>query len=251
MEQVTRRSFNRQALGSFLTYSLLETLFTNDLWADAVKPIAAKWLADLDQLGRDVKGQELDQVAWQKKVEELFAQIDLPELMRFIDFDRLATSTELIDRGARSMRFQFPKVEGLPEELVFGKQIFGLKKGRSVVPHGHNNMVTAFLMLKGELRGRHYDRVEDADDHFIIRPTIDRTFEPGGCSTISDHKDNIHWFQALSEPAYIFNIHVLNTVPGSTLPTGRVYLNPRGEKLEGGLIRAPRIGYKESNRLFG
>jgi hypothetical protein len=251
MEQVTRRTFNRQALGSFLTYSLLETLFTNDLWADAVKPIAAKWLTNLDQLGRDVKGQELDQVAWQDKVEELFAQIDLPELMRFIDFDRLATSTELIDRGARSMRFQFPKVEGLPEELVFGKQIFGLKKGRSVVPHGHNNMVTAFLMLKGELRGRHYDRVEDADDHFIIRPTIDRTFERGGCSTISDHKDNIHWFQALSEPAYIFNIHVLNTAPGSTLPTGRVYLNPRGEKLEGGLIRAPRIGYKESNRLFG
>lgn len=251
MEPINRRSFNRQALGTFLTYSLLETIFENDLWAAPVKPIAAGWLAQLDELGRDVKRQEIEQEMWQQKVEELFAKVELPELLRFMDFDRLAETNKLIDRGARSIRFKFPKVEGLPEDLVFGKQIFGLKKGRSVVPHGHNNMTTAFLMLKGELRGRHYDRLEDGEDYFIIRPTIDRTFQVGGCSTVSDHKDNIHWFQALSDTAYIFNIHVLDTTPGSSLPTGRVYLNPLGEKLNDGLIRAPRIGYKESNRLFG
>ncbi len=251
MEPISRRTFNWQGLGSVVTYSFLETLFENDLWAAEVKPITAKWLADLDQMGRDVQQQQLTQEAWQQKVEELFATIDLPELLRFIDFDRLTTTNKLVERGARSIRFKFPEVEGLPKELVFGKQIFGLKKGRSVVPHGHNNLATAFLMLKGELRGRHYDRVEDAEDHFIIRPTIDRTFRPGGCSTVSDRKDNVHWFEALSEPAYIFNIHVAGVTPSSSLPTGRVYLNPLGEKLADGLIRAPRIGYTESKRLFG
>jgi hypothetical protein len=101
------------------------------------------------------------------------------------------------------------------------------------------------------LRGRHYDRLEDAKDHFIIKPTIDREFGPAEYSTVSDHKDNVHWFQAITEPAFIFNIHILNVSPDSKLPTGRVYLNPNGEKLDGGLIRAPRVGYREAHTLFG
>jgi hypothetical protein len=119
------------------------------------------------------------------------------------------------------------------------------------VPHGHNNMVTAFLMLKGDFRGRHYDRLEDLPDGYIIKPTIDRKFVPGECSTISDKKNNVHWFEALSEPAFIFNIHVMNVSPGLGQPTGRVYLNPEGEKLAGGRIKAPRIDYHTSVKLFG
>jgi hypothetical protein len=251
MAELTRRSFAQRTLGSLLTYSLLETVFGHDVLATEIKPTVERWLIDLESLSNDVKHQKLKQTQWQAKIEELFARVDLPELLRLVDFDKLAAQSELVDVGARRIRFKFPEVEGLPKELVFGKQIFGLKKGRSVVPHGHNNMATAFLMLKGELRGRHYDRLEDHDDHFIIRPTIDRSFKPGGCSTVSDNKDNVHWFQAVTEPAYIFNIHVLNVRPGSKLPTGRVYLDPEGEKLSGGLIRAPRIDYTKSHELFG
>ena len=112
-------------------------------------------------------------------------------------------------------------------------------------------MVTAFLMLKGDFRGRHYDRLEDLPDAYIIKPTIDRKFMPGECSTISDKKNNVHWFEALSEPAFIFNIHVFNVSPGLGAPTGRVYLNPEGEKLAGGRIKAPRIDYHTSVKLFG
>lgn len=251
MDAISRRTFARQTLGSMLTYTLLETVCRSDAFAADIKPITAKWIADLDQLGREVKDQKLRQVEWQAKVEELYAKVDLPALLKFIDFDRLTHNLKHVDNGARSLKPVFPEVDGLPKSLVFGRQVFALKKDRSVVPHGHNNMATAFLILKGDLRGRHYDRLEDQDDHFVIRPTIDRTFAPGEASSISDYKDNIHWFQALSDEAFIFNIHVLNVTPGSSNPTGRVYLNPNGEKLAGGLIRAPRIGYKESHDLFG
>ena len=139
----------------------------------------------------------------------------------------------MVENGARRITFKFPEVEGLPKKLVFGKQIFGLKKGRSVVPHGHNNMATAFLILKGNLRGRHYDRLEDQKDHVIIRPTIDREFETGGCSTVSDYKDNVHWFQAITEPAYIFNIHVLNVRPESQLPNRSHLSQPGRRKISG------------------
>lgn len=251
METVSRRTFTKQALGSLMTYSLLETLCQHDLFADEVKPTTVKWLAEVNDLSRDVKGQTLKQVEWQRQIEALFSKVDLPDLLRLIDFDRLTKNLKFVDNGARSIRFRFPKIEGLPTEYVFGKQVFALKKDRSVVPHGHNNMATAFLILKGDLRGRHYDRLEDAEDYFVIKPTIDRRFSLGEYSTISDYKDNVHWFQAVTEPAFIFNIHVLNIRPGSPLPTGRVYLDPNGERLKGGLIRAPRLGYQEALRLYG
>ena len=110
--------------------------------------------------------------------------------------------------GAKSLPVDFTHVSGLPTNLVFGRQIFAMAKGRSVVPHGHDNMATGFLVLQGNLRGRHWDRVEDHKDHYLIRPTIDRTFKPGEFSTVSDHKDNVHWFTAESDDAFIFNIHV-------------------------------------------
>ena len=125
----------------------------------------------------------------------------------------MAKDVKFPEQGAANLGVDLSKVEGLPKKLVFGKQIFALKKGRSVVPHGHDNMCTGFIILRGEFAGKHYDRVEDNKDHYLIKPTIDRTFKPGECSTISDHKDNVHWFKAESETAFIFNIHVMGYNP--------------------------------------
>src|SRR4029079_4159626 len=112
-------------------------------------------------------------------------------------------------------------------------------------------MATAFLILKGDFRGRHYDRVEQDKTHMVIRPTIDRKFTGGECSTVSDFKDNVHWFQAQSETAFIFNIHVDGIDPNPPEKTGRVYIDPNGEKLSGGLIRAKRIEHDEAHKLYG
>ncbi len=113
-------------------------------------------------------------------------------LLKTLDFDRLAPGVNFPAKGAKSLPVDFSHVGGLPVKLPFGGQIFAMGKGRSVVPHGHDNMATGFLVLKGNFRGRHYDRIEDHADHYIIRPTIDREFQPGEFSTISDHKDNVH-----------------------------------------------------------
>lgn len=251
MQSLSRREFAQQTLGSVLTLSLLETLFQCDAFADNVKPATVKWLADVNQLGWDLRDQKLKQVEWQKKIEELYTQADVADFLRLIDFERLTHNLEMVDHGARSLQFKFPKIEGLPEKIAWGKQIFALKKGRSVVPHGHNNMATAFLILKGSFRGRHYDRIENEKEHMIIRPTIDRKFTVGECSTISDDKDNVHWFLALDEPAFIFNIHVMGINPDNSEPTGRLYIDPNGEKLKDGLIRARHLDYEDANKLYG
>src|SRR5215207_296683 len=170
---LSRRSFGQQTLGALLTYSLLETLCTRELFAADMKLLASKWMKDLHDLSQDVKGQKLKQTEWQAKVDDLYANVDLADALKFLDLEKLSAGVKYKDQGEVSLRAKFPAVEGLPTSLVFGHQIFALSKGRSVVPHGHNNMATAFLVLKGTFQGKHYDRLEDEEDHIIIRPTID------------------------------------------------------------------------------
>jgi hypothetical protein len=245
-----RRNFGTQTLGSLLTFSLLETILDSDALADEVKPIAARWLADVNQISADLRGQKLKQTEWQNQVENLFAKIDLSEFLSYVDFAKLTKNMKFKERGEKSFRAQFPEVEGLPTKLIFGHQMFALRKDRSVVPHGHNNMATAFLVLQGDFEGRHYDRLEDHKDYMIIKPTIDRKFTPGEYSTISDHKDNVHWFKTTSDTGYIFNIHVLNVDP-AIKRSGRVYIDPHGEQLAGGRIKADKLRSADAFRRFG
>ena len=247
MQSLTRRDFQQQALGSLLTWSLLDTLFSRNAFADEVKLIASKWLAELNAMSLDLKGKKLEQVQWMKQVEQLLAKVDLPEMLKFIDFDALTKDVKFQDRGELSLRPKMPKIEGHPT-LVYGNQVFALNKDRSVVPHGHDNMATAFLILKGNFHGRPFDRLEDDKTHMIIRPTIDGTFGPGTYSTVTDVKDNVHWFQATTDGSFIFNIHVMSVKPGAT---GRVYIDPNGEKLSGDRIKARKINHAEANKLYG
>jgi hypothetical protein len=255
-QPLTRRAFTQASLTSLITTALLQTLLESDALAAKVKPVTEKWLKDLTALCADLKKTEeararLSQLQWQEKVQELFSRIELQEMFNLIDFDRLAATTRLPDRGEGSGPIVFPHIEGLTNSLGFGRQLFAVKKGRSIAPHGHNNMATAFYILKGEFHGRHYDRLEDLPDHMIVKPTLDRIFKPTECSTVSDFKDNVHWFQATSETAFIFNIHIGGVNPGSGRETGRVYIDLDGETLSGGLIKARVIDGDEAYRRYG
>jgi len=68
---------------------------------------------------------------------------------------------------------------------------------------------------------------------------------------MSEKKDNIHWFKALSEPVFMFNIGVFRIRPTEDF-SGRDCIDPLGgEKLRDGLIRAKRIELKEAYKLYG
>ena len=251
MHAESRRSFNRKLLGSLMTFGLLETLVSRDLFADSVKPVIGKWVVEMHDLARDLKDQKLKDVDFQAKLEDLYRRVDLAELIKLVDLDRLAQKVKYPALGAANLGVNLSQVEGLPEKLVLGKQIFAMQKGRSVVPHGHNNMATGFIVLRGNFVGKHYERVEDRDDHYLIKPTIDRVFKPGEYSTISDHKDNVHWFKADSDTGFIFNVHVMGYNPDNPKPAARVYVDLDGEKVAGGLIKAKVISSAECHKKYG
>lgn len=245
-----RREFHGKLIGSVFSFSLIEMLWHNDLFAADVKPEVGKWFLSLNELGKDLKGQKLKDTDFQAKLEDLYKKVDLPALLQFVELDKIAERVKLPDNGAFSASFNLSQVEGL-SKLTFGRQIFCMKKGRAVVPHGHQNMCTGFIVMRGEFRGRHYDRLETQKDFYIIKPTIDQTFKAGGVSTVSDHKDNIHWFQCNSETGFIFNLHYTGYDPRITEPSGRLYLDPEGEKVDGGLIKAKKMTSGECHKKYG
>jgi hypothetical protein len=247
----TRRDFTGTALQSLTTLLLIEGLWSRRLLGSDVGPIVDDWFKKLNTISQDVHERRVKDVEFQGLLEQLLGRVDLAALLKTLDFERLADGTSFPAKGAKSLAVDFAHVNGLPVQLAFGRQIFAMSKGRSVVPHGHDNMATGFLILKGRFRGRHYDRVEDHTDCYIIRPTIDREFRPGQFSTVSDHKDNVHWFTAESETGFIFNVHVLETDPATGRRPGRIYVDPMGEKLAGGLIKAPKVSYGKINQLYG
>ena len=245
----SRREFNSRLLGSLMAFGLVETLWKRDLFADAIKPTIQKWFLDLAEMTKDLKGKKLTDLQYQTKMEELYKSVDLKALCALVKLDEIEKK-KLPENGASSAGFDLGKIEGLSASPGFGKQIFGCGKGRSVVPHGHANMCTGFIVLKGKWHGRHFDKIESNKDHFLIKATIDKEFGPGELSTISDHKDNIHWFKSLSETGYIFNVHVNDYAEGIG-SSGRLYLDPDGEKVAGGLIKAPKMTSNECHKKYG
>ena len=90
MNELNRRTFTRHSLGSLLTFSMIETLCSHDLFAEKVKPITAKWLTRINQLALEVKDQQLLQTKWQEQVESLLGKVDLRDLLQFSECDRLS-----------------------------------------------------------------------------------------------------------------------------------------------------------------
>ena len=142
----------REFAGTMLSYGLIQMLWSNDLFAADVKPLVGEWFKDLNTLGLDLKAKKLKDTEFQAKMEELYKKIDLAELVSFVELDKIAEKTKPPANGALSAGFDLSKIDGL-KSVTFGRQIFCLKKDRAVVPHGHSNMCTGFIVLRGTSGG--------------------------------------------------------------------------------------------------
>ena len=151
--------------------------------------------------------------------------------------------------GVNTRPVKFPKLTGLPARTVFIKKIFGMKKDRAIIPHGHSNMVSAHLILSGDMHLRHYDKIRIENKNMIIRPTIDKVIKVGESSTISDEKDNVHWFVANSETAFTFDVIMLNLDEKEyDIHNLDIY---EKEKLSDGTLRVPILSVNSALKKYG
>lgn len=251
MEKISRRDFSRKLLGTVFSMTLVNILCEAQVLDGNVKRTAHRWVFEMERICRDLRGKKIKTTEWQDEIESLLKQVDQADLFKAIDYDRLAKRVKLYEDHETAEDVTFSKVKRLPDELSFNPYFYAMKKGVSVVPHGHRNMATMHMILKGEAHGWHFDRLTDEAEHLIIKPTKDRLMTFGDVSTISDERDNIHWFKAQSDVVFMFNIGVYGLDPNADT-TGRDYIDPnRGEKLTDGTIRVPLIDGDQAYKTYG
>ena len=128
-----------------------------------------------------------------------------------------------------------------------------IRKGASIPPHGHGNMVSAFLQLSGEFHVRQYDKLATDAESMTIRRTVDATTGAGGWSGISDVKNNLHWLTAKSDDCLLFTVKLIALDPDVPL-RGRINVDARRSvPVTGhgpGAVRVPRISHREAAELY-
>lgn len=241
---------DRRRFTAWMTVGLLAALRSRELLAARGRDALGPWFRALTESTRALRSGQVRDLEFQAQMQALFERVDLAALAGLIDFEAALRRMREPGRGYLGTGVDLKGVPGLPARRGFGARLFVCRKGGSIVPHGHANMCTGFIVLRGRWRGRHYEKVETGAEHLILAPTIDRSFGPGDVSTISDHRDNVHWFTAESEAAFIFNVHVAGyDIDGPRAE--RVYVDPYGEAVGEGRIRAPRMTAEDCFAKFG
>jgi len=98
----TRREFTRQALQSLTALALIESLAGRRLFGQDVRPVIDAWFRELRAISKDVADHAVKDVEFQKALEALYARVDLPALLKTLDFDKMAAGVTYPALGAKS-----------------------------------------------------------------------------------------------------------------------------------------------------
>lgn len=230
--------------------ALLYALGSRRALAEPLQGAVFEGLAAMNALALALRHGELSPTAWQDQMARLVAAIDVTEAASALELDRLATTLALPDDRARVRELSFPALDQALRDAGLRPRLFALGRGRAIVPHGHHGMVSMHWILRGALHGRHFDRLEQTPTRVLMRPTLDAVLGPGAATSISDDRDNIHWFVAVEEPTFTLDVIVSHLDDGG--PHGRFYVDPRAaEDVGDGRLRAPILTPAQARRRYG
>ena len=111
-------------------------------------------------------------------------------------------------------------------------------------------MVSSHLVLGGRLRVRNFDRLRDAENAMVIRPTRDGIARVGDLSTMSSERDNIHWFVPQGGPARTFDVVVAGLDAGQPDHDIKAIDPLGGRRLRDGSIVAPIMSFEDASAKY-
>ncbi|RPH96969.1 MAG: hypothetical protein EHM68_10020, partial [Lysobacterales bacterium] len=221
----TRRQWLARGALACLGFGLAQTLWTRRLFADPATSEFERWLADLLAAGEALKRGDITTPQWQARMDGLYGSVSLHELRAHIDFDRLTQRFDFTANGERFIDFDPLSGEGFadppPERDRVVTMLAGVRRGKSVPPHGHENMTSAFLVLHGEFDVKQYDKLKTNAESLVFRQSRDERQGPGAWSSTSETLRNLHWLQASSGDAFFFSTKLVHIVADAPMK-GRV-----------------------------
>ncbi|HEY3934602.1 MAG TPA: hypothetical protein VGL65_08280 [Gemmatimonadales bacterium] len=208
----------------------------------------------------------LDEEAFRRELDAFYAQLDPEECAATVNLAAKATALErpggykadvLTLAGHAPVppgRLDFwARRFGLARQLSIRADVIIVRAGDQIPPHGHSQVVSGFYVLTGRVAVRHYDRVEERDDHVLLRKSIDTEMGPGGYTTNSEYHQNIHWLLGIAPVSYLFRFTVTD-VPVKRFSVSehdhsRAYVDPTGAPDPSGLIRAPYVSEQAARAI--
>lgn len=243
MDGISRRELSA-LIGSFALYALIGEARA------ASKTRMARWIDEQQGLAEDLSAGRIGGRAWSAGVERLAASIDVDELLDELKHARITPAPAASGNDPSKRYVRFLDAEGQPRRLAYGVALFEFAPDNVITPHGHRNMVSAHMVVKGSFRVRNFDRVGDEPGAMLIRPTRDYVARPGQVSTMCAERDNIHWFVPQNGPATTFDVVISGLDAGQPDYDVKAIDPVRGERIGGGVIRAPIIGFDEASRRY-
>jgi len=219
-----------------------------------------RWAQGLADLNRDLAAGRVALTDWQDKIAALHTGVELQELKGYLDFGKLTAAMTFPSKLAETADPKLPpsiNIDGI--ERTWFIRFFGMRKGGAVIPHVHNNMASAHLVIDGQFHARTYDRRADLPDAkgdaVLLRPARDERLGAGGIVTMSDDRENSHWLIAEADRSFTFDVGVLELSKTRTygLAANRysmIFVDPTGEEDGYGLIRAPVLTFEQAVAKF-
>lgn len=219
-----------------------------------------EWISRLQSNSVDLAAGTITPLQWQEAMDAIYKSTPLPALQQYLSFREV--SKKILESLPAERQEFFQRIDvaspggarlaaGTEPYKEMITKIAYIRKGQSVPPHGHSNMVSAFLCLSGSFDVNLYDRLEEAEETMVVRQTASvKDAGPGTWSSISDYRDNVHWLTAKTDDCYLFTVKMLSLENGRDLK-GRIHLDIHSaKKLGRGTVRAQKIPYSRAVEIY-
>jgi hypothetical protein len=179
-----------------------------------------RWAQNVADLNADLRDGQITNLEWQARIAAIDADVSLSDLARYLDFEALTRAMQFPSDLAETADPKFPRhieIGGAPRRWFI--RFFGMRRGGAIIPHVHNNMVSAHLIMSGSFRVRTFDRLADEPGDLAavqLRRRINEVMGPGGTITMSDDSHNGHWLLAKQDRSFTFDTGVIAANPART-----------------------------------
>lgn len=216
---------------------------------DAVAADRPLWARRTSEVTDALRGGAMSIGDWREAMDAVLGGAPLSDIAASIDTARLRAMAGRPTRGVGTARVRL--ASGAETSLSFIPKYFAIDAGRAIIPHGHANMVSAHVVLSGDMRLRQYDQVDRGAASLRVRQTRDVDIGPGAVSSIGEARDNVHWFVA-RRPAETLDIIVTGLGPADAARYEIFNLDmdaagPRGD----GTLDAPRLSVYDALAKYG
>jgi hypothetical protein len=218
-----------------------------------------RWAQNVADLNGALRDGKITNLEWQGRIGALNADIDVGDLSRYLDFDRLTRALQFPTNLAETADPKFPahiEIGGKPRRWFL--RFFGMARGGAIIPHVHNGMVSAHLIMRGSFRVRTFDRLADEPgdlEAVLLRRRINEVMGPGRGITMSDDSHNGHWLVSKEDRSFTFDTGVIASKPARAFALkandyNMIFVDPAVGDQNAETVRARVLTFEEARAKY-